>query len=138
MSSRPAARLVILVATGVLAACTNGSSRPARNISDGNRGAPSNVLGSAELSRVAQGLPLLAALEHLRPSFLHARGSVPTASIDGSPPAELSTLGMISVSQVIEVRFLRATSNVGQRAVMPNGDIATGDVILVLTRKLRQ
>lgn len=45
---------------------------------------------------------------------------------------------MNSVSQVIEVRFLRATFNVGQRAVMPNGDIATGDVILVLTRKLRR
>lgn len=136
--SSPAARLAILVATGVLAACTTGSWRPARNVSDGNRGAASNVLGPAELSRVTQGTTVLAALEHLRPWFLHARGSVPTASLDGSPPAELSMLRMISVSQVVEVRFLRATSNVGQRAVMPNGNIVSGDVILVLTRKLRE
>ena len=137
MSIRPAARFVILIATAVLASCTTGSWGPARDIGDGNRGAPSNVLGSVELSRVTQGTTVLAALEQLRPWFLHARGSVPAASIDGSPPAELSLLKMISVSQVTEVRFLRATSNVGQRAVMPNGDIVTGDVILVLTRKRR-
>lgn len=93
-----------------------------------------SVLTAAELSRYAPGTSLLDALQRLRPSFLHPRGTSALVSIDRTAPTDLNVLSTIAVSAVAEVRLLRATNSVGKPAILRNGDVAVGDVLLVLTR----
>jgi hypothetical protein len=93
-----------------------------------------DVISGSELARSASGSSVLVALRLTRPWFLASRGSTPVVSIDGSPPVELSLLSAIPVTDVIEVRLLRATSGAGRVAVLPNGDTVVGDVLLVITR----
>lgn len=77
----------------------------------------------------------MTALQQTRPWFLLARGAVPTVSIDGSPPTEMSVLRIIPTSDVFEVRLLRAWSVHARAAVSPNGDVVLGNVLLVLTQR---
>ena len=76
----------------------------------------------------------MAALQVARPWFLFTRGAAPTVSIDGSPATDLSVLRTISVTDVHEVRLVRANRGGGRAAVLPNGDVIISDVILVLTK----
>lgn len=93
-------------------------------------GASSDVITSAELSRLDPGLTLTEVIEHSRPWFLHSRGSNSSVSLDGSPPTEATLLRTIPTSQVKEVRLVRG----GATAILPDGTAAMGDVILVVTR----
>ena len=123
-------------ALGVLAFCLGcvvqpgaGGHRVTESISG------TSLLTVAELSRYAPGTSLLDALQRLRPTFLYPRGTRALISVDGTAATDQDVLSSIPVSVVAEVRLLRATTSVGRSTILPNGDVATGDVLLVLTRK---
>jgi hypothetical protein len=116
-----------------LVACATGSG-PARRSGDATDTAASiSVVTRDELVRFGEHRTLMDALERLRPSMLGLSGRPPRVSLDGSPPAELSLLRTISVSQVREVRLQRASSSVGHSAIASNGAVVVGDVIVVTT-----
>jgi hypothetical protein len=46
---------------------------------------------------------------------------------------EIAVLRQIPASNVREVRLVRGSAGVGRSAVMPNGDVALADVIIVWT-----
>lgn len=121
------------IAAGLLTACAHGAARSRATDTAGVSAA--TVVTAEELQRVGQGRSVFAALEQVRPWLLTARGGVPSVSVDGSSPTDVSLLRSMSVSDVCEVRLLRATSDAGRSAVLANGDVRnTGDIILVLTR----
>jgi hypothetical protein len=93
-----------------------------------------SVVTAAELARYTPGTSLLDALQRLRPSLLHPRGASALVSIDGTAPTDQGVLSTIAVSAVAEVRLLRATNSVGKPAILRNGDVTVGDVLLVVTR----
>ena len=125
-------RTVVLLAAILPAGCAMSTTPSARSHS---AEVASSVVLAGELARFAHGMSLLTALEVARPWFLSVRGAVPTVSIDGSSAMELSWLRTISVTDVHEVRLIRAGRNLGRPAIMPNGDVVDGAVILVVTRK---
>ena len=90
---------------------------------------------AAELSRYAEGRSLMEALQRLRPGFLTVRGAQPLVSVDGAAAGDQSLLNVIPVAEVFEVRLVKATSLEGRASIRPNGDVITGDILLVLTRK---
>ena len=97
--------------------------------------APSAVVSAKELARFVRQGSLMDALEQLRPYWLGARGAPPLVSVDGSAPTDLSSLRLIPVSTVHEVRLQRASSGGGRSAILPNGDVVAGDMIVVSTRR---
>lgn len=125
---------IVSVALVVSVSCIHRSTRPPSGAPLQEGASASTVVGAAELLKVGQGQTLRTALERTRPWFFTGRGGAPVVSIDDGPAADVSVLNMIPVVDVREVRFQRATTNVGRSIVRPNGDVATGDVILVLTR----
>jgi len=124
--------VLILLIVALSTSCASTSGRHS-GVSETSGAAPSTVITMAEMIRVASGQSVWTAVERARPSFLLGRGSVPRVSIDGSAPMELAVLHSIPVSQVHEVRLLRGGSG-NYSAVLPNGDVLVGDVILVITR----
>lgn len=125
--------LVIVIAT-LSMSCASNPARASR--APQNSGAANNVLTAAEMIRVAPDQSLWTAIERARPVWLlPGRGSVATASVDGSPLMELSMLRTIPVSHVHEVRLQRGIDNGGRPAVLRNGEVVVGDVIIVLTRR---
>lgn len=94
-----------------------------------------SLVTAAEFSRYAPETSLLDALQRLRPTFLYPRGTSALVSVDGTAPTDQGVLSSIPVSMVVEVRLLRATNSVGKPTVLRNGDVAVGDVLLVVTRK---
>ena len=134
MSIRARTLAAVVCAALSTACASNTAHRPARDFERSGLSA-SLVITLPELLRVASGQSLMTAVERARPWFLSARGSVPTVSIDGSPSVELSILRMLHVSQVQEVRLLRSGGSGMHPAILPNGHVVVGDVILVLTRK---
>ena len=130
-----ACRVTFMIAFASLTAgCT--TKRPATRV-EGETGplSPSVVVTAQELARFVRQGSLLDALEQIRPSWLAGRGSPPLVSVDGSAPADLSSLRLIPVSTVQEVRLQRASSSVGRSTITPNGNVVVGDVIVVSTRK---
>ena len=123
--------LIVLLIVALSTSCASNSGRHS-SASETSGAAPSAVITMAEMIRVASGQSVWTAVERARPWFLQGRGSVPRVSIDGSVPMELTVLRSIPVSEVHEVRLLRGGS--GNSAILPNGDVVVGDVILVLTR----
>lgn len=111
------------------------TQRPTARIS-GETGpsSPSTIVTAQQLARLVRQGSLMDAIEQLRPSWL-GRGSPPLVSVDGSTPADLSSLRLIPVSTVQEVRLQRASSSVGRSTITPNGYVRVGDVIVVSTRK---
>lgn len=130
-----ARRVTLMIAFASLTAgCA--TQRPAARI-PGETGpsSPSTIVTAQELARFVSQGSLLDALEQLRPYWLGARGAPPQVSVDGTAPADLSSLRLIPVSTVHEVRLERASSSVGRPAILPNGNVRSGDVIVVSTRK---
>lgn len=119
----------LALALGCVAGPNPGRRADAASVS-GN-----SVVTATELSRYAEGMSLLDALQRLRPSFLYPRGTSALVSIDGTAPTDQEVLSSIPVSTVAEVRLLRATNSVGKPTILRNGDVAVRDVLLVLTRK---
>ena len=121
------------VAAGLATGCsTRGLT--ARSSTRESKGASEyTVVTAAELARTAQKGSLMDALERLRPSMLTSRGGTPLVSVDGAPASDLASLRMIGASDVLEVRLHRASSSVGRSAVLPNGDVVVGDLIVVTT-----
>ena len=113
--------------------CASNSSRPSTAAADPTARSTGDVITTAELDRLAPGLSAMAAIEHIRPRFLQSRGSVSAASIDGSPPADLSVLRAIPVADIREIRLVRHGNNAPAR-ILGDGKVVVGDVILVLTR----
>jgi hypothetical protein len=133
-SSLPLPRALILTASAILMGACASASGP-RSARDADRAGPGDdVVTTAELRRLDPGSTLLDALERERAEFLHPRGSVPTVSIDGSPPTELSVLQTIRVAEVKEVRLVRRAGRSGPAAIRSDGAVVVGDVILVITR----
>jgi hypothetical protein len=130
-------RTMIAVVIGALSTgCTTHVARRSNGDLVTSGVSESTVVGSLELARTGQGLTVLAALERVRPWFLSARGGTPSVSVDGLPSTDVSLLATILVSDVYEVRLVRATAGAGRIAVLPNGDVRSGgDVITVLTRR---
>ena len=126
MASAARKRMVtIFLSTGCLLACAG--SLPIRGSVSTDRGlGMRDVVTAAELKRAGEGRTLLAALQQARPGFL---------VIDGGPVTELGTLRLIPSGDVQEIRLIRATAGDSRSALLPNGDVIVGDVLLVLTRK---
>jgi hypothetical protein len=123
--------LVIVIAALSMSCASNAARSRASQTGD----ASNNLLTAAEMIRVAPDQSLWTAIERARPWFLQGRGSVATVSIDGSAGMELSVLRTIPVTDVQEVRLQRGVGNGGRSAVLPNGDVVVGDMIIVLTRR---
>ena len=128
--------LVNAIAVTLLAGCVSAhgpSSAPDAHFD----GTSADVVTTVELRQLDQGLSVMEALEHIRPLFLRSRGSVSTASIDGTAPTELSVLQMIRVAEVAEIRLVRGPGRSGPAAIRSDGTVSIADVILVSTRKRR-
>ena len=124
----------MLAFAGLAVGCA--TQRPAaRTPSETGPSAPSTIVTTQELARFVRQGSLMDALEQLRPLWLVARGSLPLVSVDGTAPADITSLRAIPVSTVHEVRLQRASSSVGSSRITPNGDVIVGDLILVSTRK---
>jgi hypothetical protein len=132
-SKRVVPQLLILLIAALSMSCAARSGRRSSGAGT-SRAAEGVVLTMAEMMRVAPGQSVWTAIERLRPGFLQGRGSVPTVSLDGGAAMELSVLRTIPVSEVREVRLLRGVAGGSRAAVLPNGDVVVGDVVLVLTR----
>ena len=129
-------RRIILLAPTVLVVigCT---------VSQGKRVVPSPastiassalLISQAELLRVAAGDQLLSAIQRTRPSWLAGRNGLVSVSIDDAPPTDPTVLGSVSISQVLDVRLVRATQSVGRPVVTSRGNVVVADLILVRTR----
>jgi hypothetical protein len=129
-SRRSAAALLTLLSV----ACMNRSSvsrtEPVRLAGDF-----STRVTAEELSHYAQGHSLMEALRMLRPRFLSGRGELLMVSVDGAPASDQSILSTIRVSDVLEVRLVKAGSIESRATIRPNGEIVVGDFLLVVTRK---
>jgi len=122
---------IVLAIVGVAASCA-----PHRTRGGGVTGpSPAAVITSRDLARYVTRGSLMDALHQLRPFWLTPRGTPTLVSVDGAAPTEISYLQLIPVSTVHEVRLQRASSSTGHAAIMPNGDVILGDVILVVTRQ---
>ena len=124
----------ILAVASLAAGCANrapATRRPGETATS----SASVVVTAQELARFVRQGSLMDALEQLRPYWLGARGAQPLVSVDGSAPTDPSSLRLIPVSTVHEVRLQRASSSVGRSAILPNGDVVARDVILVSTRR---
>jgi hypothetical protein len=125
--------LLGLIAAAVTTSCASTSSvHPAPN-ADYAEGAGSDVITTAELRRLDQGMAVIDVVEHARPWFLHPRGSVSMVSIDNAPPADPSVLRSMTVGDVREIRLLHTTGRSGPVAIRADGWMAVGDVVLVVT-----
>lgn len=90
---------------------------------------------AAELSHYAQGHSLMEALRMLRPGFLVGRGERPMVSVDGAAAGDQSVLSVIPVSEVFEVRLVKAGSSENRATIRPNGETVVADLLLIVTRK---
>jgi len=125
--------LLGLIAATLTTSCASTSSvHPAPNANYAE-GAGSDVITTAELRRLDQGMAVIDVVEHARPWFLHPRGSVSMVSIDNAPPADQSVLRRMSVGDVKEIRLLKATGRSSPVAIHADGGMAVGDVVLVVT-----
>ena len=125
-------------ATALAALLSVGCVNPSMYSSTERTGASderSTRVTAAELTRYAEGRSLMEALQRLRPGFLVARGARPLVSIDGASAGDQSVLSTIPVADVFEVRLVKAASLEARPSIRPNGDVVTGDLLLVLTRK---
>lgn len=113
------------------------ASSPVHQASDSYRsdGSSSDVIRISELERLDPALPLLDAITVARPFFLRARGSTSMVSVDNAPPTDQSVLRLIPVSEVREIRLLRAISPNSPVAMQADGMLQHGNVILVLTHR---
>jgi hypothetical protein len=130
IASRRSAALLTLVSV----ACMNRST-VSRTEQPGAADDRSTRVTAAELSHYAQGHSLMDALRMLRPGFLVGRGERPMVSVDGAAAGDQSILSAIPVSEVFEVRLVKAGSSESRPTIRPNGATVVGDVLLVLTRK---
>ena len=118
-----------------LAVCVSGCSIRAATQSSQSSSvrAPSTLVTAKELSRFSENGKLLEALERLRPHWFSSRGGTPLASVDGSPPNDLTSLLAIAIEEVREVRLERSVLSVGGASLAANGRALRGDVIVVTT-----
>ena len=124
----------LLAIAGLAAGCATHPVRTPRPSEVTVGASASTVVTVQELAGIIRQGSLMEALERLRPFMLISRGTTPWVSVDGAPPAELSLLRTIPVSEVREVRLLRSSSSVGHVIAAPNGDVIVADLIVVTTR----
>lgn len=92
------------------------------------------IVTARELSRFEHS-SLATALGALRPWLHSQRGAPLRVSVDGAPSEELRVLELIRVADVAEVRLIRGSLSAEARATRAsNGDLVTGDVLLVTRR----
>ena len=131
--------LVVRIAAAILgvaglAACAPHMGKPRISNGDAHRGSSLTVVTAEDFARIGGQGSLMEGLATLRPFMLASRGTTaPQVSVDGAPLAELSLLRMIPLQTVREVRLLRSSSSVGQPAIVPNGGVIVGTVIVVTT-----
>jgi hypothetical protein len=118
----------------ISAACATNSPRSSASPDAAAGQSESDVLGGSDLRHFAQGQTIMTAVQQLRPSFLVGRGRTPVVSIDGSPATSLDVLRTILVADVRAVRLMRGAFGSGLPAILSDGRVAVGDVILVYTR----
>jgi hypothetical protein len=123
----------VLALSGLAAGCA--PHRPGTRTSSESGASTNALVTRQELARFVRQGALMDALQQLRPFWLGTRGTPPLVSVDGSTPTEMSYLRQIPVSTVDEVRLQRSSSSVGRAVILPNGDVAVADVIVVLTRR---
>ena len=125
---------LLITSVGLCSACAQTAARvySAGAVRDG--GSDADIVTARDLARTGDSRSVLEALEHARPSFLGARGRLPAVSLDESLVTDISILSTLSVSDICEIRLQRATSGAGHAAVLVNGAISSGDVLLVRTR----
>ena len=87
-----------------------------------------------ELTEGGQYGNLLDVLTRLRPGWFESRGVKPLASVDGSPPTDLTVLQAIQLVEVMQVRLERPTLSVGHASVSANGSVIRTNIISVSTR----
>ena len=129
-SRRSAAAFLTLVSVACMNHSTASRTEPRRVADDF-----STRVTAAELSHYAPGSSLMEALRMLRPRFLSGRGEQPMVSVDGAPAGDQSILSAIRVSDVLEVRLVKAGSYENRPTIRPNGEIVVADLLLVVTRK---
>ena len=129
-SRRSAAAFLTLVSVACMNHSTVSRTEPRRVADDF-----STRVTAAELSHYAPGSSLMEALRMLRPRFLSGRGEQPMVSVDGAPAGDQSILSAIRVSDVLEVRLVKAGSYENRPTIRPNGEIVVADLLLVVTRK---
>jgi len=129
-------RMALLVTSfGLCSACAQQGARvkSASVVRDGASAA--DVVTASELASGGESHSVLAALQHVRPSFLGRDGRLPAVSLDESLVTDVSILSMLSVSAICEIRLQRATSGAGHPLILSNGAVSSGgDVLLVRTR----
>jgi hypothetical protein len=97
----------------------------------------SAVVTAANLSSGGESRSVLAALQQARPWFLlGTRGRMPAVFLDESLMTDISILSTLSVSDICEIRLQRATSGAGHVLILSNGDVSSGDVLVVRTRRV--
>src|SRR5690349_21544258 len=132
-ADRRAITILLELALGLsLAACQGASSRRAWAAPLAH--SPKDILLAGEIGRCPE-LTLYEVVQSARPLWLWNQGRALSVSLDGGPPGGLDVLRIILASDVREVRLLHAFSEAQVRpTVMPNGNVAYQDVLVVLTR----
>lgn len=122
----------VLAIVGLAAGCGPYGGTTRRSSDATSDVSPQTVLTAQELARGTPQGSLMDALKRQRPSFLVSRGGdPPMVSVNGAPPAELSILQTISVSDVCLVQQSRSVSNGSRPAITSSGRVVLGDVIAV-------
>lgn len=128
-------RMVLVIAViGLSSACAHQSARVYSAAARPGASA-ADVVTASDLASGGGSRSVFTALQQARPSFLGRGGGLPAVSLDGSLVTDVSILGMLSVSDVCEIRLQRATSGAGHPVISSNGAVSNGDLLLVRTRK---
>ena len=121
----------VIALAAVVCGCSIRAATPGSQASSAR--APSTLVTARELVRFSENGKLLEALERLRPHWFSSRGGTPLASVDGSPPNDVTMLLSIAIEEVREVRLERSVLSVGGSSLAANGRALRGDVIVVTT-----
>ena len=99
----------VLAIASLATGCSHASGLPRPR--EATTRASSTVITTAEIARVGLRGTVQDAVERIRPTWLLSRGAAPLVSIDGTAVGDLSTLRMIPLAEVLEVRLDRSSSS---------------------------
>jgi hypothetical protein len=129
--------MVFVVASiGLCSACAHQAGRVYGVTAVRDGASEANVVTASELASGGEGRTVLAALQHVRPSFLGRSGRLPAVSIDETLVTDVSILSMLTVSAICDIRLQRGTSGAGHPLILSDGSVSSGgDVLRVRTRR---
>jgi hypothetical protein len=130
-------RIPWYMSVAVVVAMSIGGCATTTRQSDWDRVQPAGtvLLTTKDLERYAPSNTLLQALERAAP-LLISRGESVRVMIDNNAPTDAGVLSTIRVSEVSEVRLIRASESArAMPSVSPNGDVVAGTVLQVITRR---